>query len=53
MVPVGDERDLLQLAGPRNTLQKLERVRDVTLDLVPLGVVQAAFANRQVPDLVV
>src|SRR5436190_3928467 len=52
VMAIGDERDLLQLARPRNALQKLIGVRHVTLDLVALGVVEAALADRQVAHLV-
>ena len=52
MMRIGDERNLLQLARPGDALEKLIRMRDVALDLVPLGVVEAPFADREIPHLV-
>ena len=52
VVPVRDHRDVLQLPGPRDALQKLVGVCDVAFDFVPFSVVQAALADREVAHLV-
>src|SRR5881409_2901433 len=53
VVPVRDDGDLLQLAGPGDLLQEPIGMRHVALDLEPLGLVEAPLRDGQVAHLLV